>query len=334
MKFGVFGAGSVGCYVGGMLAANGQSVDMVGRPAMSARLASAVSLSRFDGLEREVAATEFGFSTHAGILDESDVIFVCVKSGDTVEAGRVLSDVVKPGAVLVSLQNGVSNAQVLRETCPGATVLAAMVPFNVTRTGDNRFHCGTQGRIVIEDGGAAAGDIARRLTAAGVAAQTNREIEAVLWAKLLMNLNNAINVLSGLPLKRQLSDRKYRRALALSVAEALKVLGKARITPAGIAKVSPKRIPFLLRLPNWLFSIAAASMLRIDEKARSSMADDLESGRKPEIDFINGEIVRLGSKVGVPTPFNSRIVEAVHDAFKTGQSPRLSGEALLRLLAR
>lgn len=334
MKFGVFGAGSIGCYVGGMLAANGEDVNMVGRPAMSARLASAVRLSRFDGLAREVASSEFGFSTDPGILDDSDVILVCVKSRDTAEAGRTLREIARRDVVLASLQNGVSNATSLRDAFPEASVLAAMVPFNVAQLDENRFHCGTQGVIVIENQAPMALEIARHLTAAGVPAATTRNIEPVLWGKLLMNLNNPVNVLAGLPLRAQLSDRNYRRALALCVEEALSVLKAAGIRPARIGKVRPGTIPLVLRLPDWLFKVAAAGMLRIDREARSSMAEDLEAGRMPEIDFLNGEITRLGRKTGVPTPVNARMVELAEAAFAAGQSPRLSGEALLDRLER
>ncbi|MEQ8826952.1 MAG: ketopantoate reductase C-terminal domain-containing protein, partial [Parvibaculum sp.] len=87
------------------------------------------------------------------------------------------------------------------------------------------------------------------------------------------------------------------------------------IRPAKIGRVSPGLIPVILRLPDFLFTRIAGSMLKIDEDARSSMAEDLEQIREPEIDYLNGEIVRLGEEFGVPTPVNSSIVATVKQRF-------------------
>ena len=327
MHFGIFGAGSIGCYVGGMLAAAGEKVTMVGRPTMAAHLWAGIEVTQFDGLRHEIAAGDFTFAGEPAALGDCDVVLVCVKSGDTEEAGRQLAGVAAVGTTVVSLQNGVSNAARLREALPGRTVLAAMVPFNVARIGENRFHCGTRGVIEIEDT-APAREIVARLSAAGLPARASADIDAVLWGKLLINLNNAVNVLSGLPLKAQLSDRDYRRVFAASVAEALAAMRAAGIRPAPVGRVRPQIMPFVLRLPDWLFRLLAANMLKIDEAARSSMAEDLDSGRKPEIDFLNGEIVRLGRQTGVPTPVNAKLAELVEAAFADGRSPELSGRAL------
>ena len=331
MHFGILGAGSIGCYVGGMLAASGERVTFVGRPAMAQRLSAGMDLTRHDGLDRELDPQSIDFVTDTTSLADCDVVLVCVKSGDTGEAGRILKAATGDGTVIVSMQNGVSNADTLREALPGRTVLSAMVPFNVARIGESRFHRGTEGATVIEDDGPAR-EIARHLDQAGVPAMVTDDIEPVLWGKLLMNLNNAVNLLSGRPLKAQLKDRDYRRVLAASVREALSVLDAAGIEPARIGKVRPQIIPIVLGLPNWLFRLVARGMLKIDDKARSSMAEDMEAGRKPEIDYLNGEIVRQGVRTGVPTPVNAKIVELVEKAFAAGTSPQLSGKELVRQL--
>ncbi len=327
MHFGIFGAGSIGCYVGGMLAASGDRVTFVGRSAMARRLSAGMDLTRYDGFDRELDPQSIDFVTGSTSLADCDVVLVCVKSGDTAEAGRVLKAATGERTVIVSMQNGVSNAATLRDALPGRTVLSSMVPFNVARIGESRFHRGTEGATVIEEGGSAV-EIARHLTEAGVPATVTDNIEPVLWGKLVMNLNNAVNLLSGRPLKAQLMDRDYRRVLAASVREALSVLDTAGIEPARIGKVRPSIIPTVLGLPNWLFRLVARGMLKIDDKARSSMAEDMEAGRKPEIDYLNGEIVRLGGKTGTPVPVNVRLVELVEQAFAAGASPALSGREL------
>ena len=301
---------------------------------MRERLANGIVVTSHDGKECLATPGTFGFDARAQALEDCDCVLVCVKSGDTAHAGKALSTVLKPGTTVVSLQNGISNAAVLSRALPGANVLAGMVGFNVAQIGANRFHRGTEGEIVIADGKGAL-QAAAMLTAAGVPAMVRRDIEAVQWGKLLLNLNNAVNALSGLPLKRQLADRRWRKVLAASIREALLVLDAAAIKPARLGKVAPGLVPFLLELPDWLFTRLAASMLKIDDDARSSMAEDLERGREPEIDWLNGEIVRLGASSGVPTPVNSEIIAHVRKLF-AGKPPRhpTAAEVLARVAAK
>jgi len=320
MKTGIFGAGSIGCHVGGMLAAAGGAVVLVGRAGMGERLAGGIVLTRHDGDGTRAEPGSFSFSADPAALADCDVILVCVKSVATREAADTLARIAKPEAVVVSLQNGVSNAGVLREALAPRTVLAGMVGFNVAQIGDSRFHRGTEGEIVLE-AGPGADAIAGALNAAGIEAAVCDDIEAVQWGKLLLNLNNAVNALSGLPLKRQLSMRAYRQVLAVSMREALGVLKAAGIRPAAVGKAGPSLIVRILALPDWLFVRLAGSMLAIDDDATSSMAEDLARGRAPEIDWLNGEIVALGRTTGVATPVNETLVALVRAAF-AGEGPR------------
>lgn len=329
IKIGIWGAGSIGCYLGGMLAAVGSAPVLVGRAAMGARLAGGIELTKYGGTRLQAAAGAFTFSESPEALGDCDVILVCVKSNATRQAGEMLAAVIRPEAIVVSLQNGVSNAGVLRDCLPGRSVLAGMVGFNVAQIGANRFHCGTEGEIAIEAGDGAA-SLVQVLSAAGIPAIVSAYIESVQWGKLLYNLNNAVNALSGLPLKRQLSTRAYRQALAATIREARAVLAAAGIKPARIGKVGPALLAPVLELPDWLFTRLAAGMLKIDADARSSMAEDLERGRPPEIDWLNGEIAALGRRHGIATPANERIIALAKAAF-SGEGPRsYTGEALKR----
>ncbi|TCD16158.1 2-dehydropantoate 2-reductase [Oricola cellulosilytica] len=325
MKPGIFGAGSVGCHVGGALAAAGMQPVLVGRASMGTRLANGIKVTRHDGWSREAGAKDFTYSDEPGALADCDAVLVCVKSNASHEAGEKLAATLRPGALVVSLQNGVSNPTVLREAMPGRTVLGGMVGFNIAQTDGNRFHCGTEGEVVIEAGGE---EVARALNEAGVAAHTTGDIVAVQWGKLLLNLNNAVNALSDKPLKAQLSERAYRQVLAAAMREGLAVLAANGIRPAKAGRLGPRMIPPLLEMPDWLFTRVAGSMLKIDTEARSSMAEDLERGRPPEIDWLNGEVTWLGRKTGTPTPVNDRLTELVKDAFSGTGRARWSGAAL------
>ena len=151
---------------------------------------------------------------------------------------------------------------------------------------------------------------------------------AVQWGKLLLNLNNPINALSGLPLKEELAQRDYRRCLAMLMREALAVLAAARITPARLTPLPAAWLPRLLELPDALFTRLASRMLAIDPLARSSTYDDLRAGRRTEIDFINGEIVGLARSLDMEAPANARMIALIRDA-EAGDRKRFGGAELL-----
>jgi 2-dehydropantoate 2-reductase len=153
-----------------------------------------------------------------------------------------------------------------------------------------------------------------------------RDIAAALWGKLLINLNNALNALSGLPLREQIGDLQWRRLMAAQMTEALRVLRAAGIgTKNPVAKVPMSVVPGILQLPTWAFRLVAKAMLSIDPNARSSMWEDLNKGRLTEIDELQGKIVQLARDTGEVAPINEAIAELIREveAQKAG-SPKLS----------
>ena len=184
-----------------------------------------------------------------------------------------------------------------------------MVPFNVVNRGRGAFHQGSEGALEVERHAALAG-FESSFVAAGLPLVQQSDLRPVQWAKLLLNLNNSINALSGLPLKEQLSQRDYRRCVSLAQQEALALLEHAGIRPARLTPLPPGWIPTLLSSPDWLFARLANRMLAIDPLARSSMWEDLEAGRRTEVDWLNGEIVRLARGQGRAAPVNARLLDA------------------------
>ncbi len=150
---------------------------------------------------------------------------------------------------------------------------------------------------------------------------------AVAWGKLLLNLNNALNALAGVPLREEIADRAWRRLLASCIDEALAALAAAGIRPAKVGALPPALIPKVLRLPDALFRLVAAAQLRIDPKARSSMADDLQQRRLTEIDQLQGRVVALADAAGHAGAGESRRAGA-------GEGGRGEGRGLAAALAR
>ncbi len=151
---------------------------------------------------------------------------------------------------------------------------------------------------------------------------------ALAWGKLLINLNNAVNALSGRTLVDQLRQRDYRRVVAASQREGLRLLDRAGIRPARVGVVPPRLLPLVIGSPDWLFNNVFMRAWKIDDKARSSMADDLAADRKTEVDQINGELVALAARLGTTAPVNRAIVTLVHWA-EAGAKP-WEAEALRR----
>ncbi|MCV9935764.1 2-dehydropantoate 2-reductase [Boseaceae bacterium BT-24-1] len=323
----IYGAGSIGCYLGGRLAAGGADVGFVGRPGVGDELrAHGLTLTHYDGGSWRVPLEAIAFSTEPSAAAAADLVLVTMKSGATAQAAAELAAVVSPNAVVISFQNGIGNTDTLRAALPGRTVLAGMVPFNVVRRSPGTFHQGSEGEPEVEEATELAPFLAD-FTRAGFALRRHRDMLPVQWAKLLFNLNNAVNALSGLPLQQELGQRDYRRCLALAQVEALALLSRAGIVPARLTPLPARWLPALLRLPDALFARLARKMLAIDPLARSSMADDLTAGRPTEVDWINGEVVRLAERFDRRAPVNERLVSLIKAA--ETEKAGWSGEALL-----
>jgi 2-dehydropantoate 2-reductase len=258
-------------------------------------------------------------------------VLVAFKAAGPDPAGRERAPLLNPDAVVVSFQNGLHNAEVLRARLPGRTVLTGMVEFNVVNRGAGRFHHGSEGGLAVEDHAALA-PFLPAFAAAGLPLARHQDMRGVLWSKLLLNLNNAINALSGVPLKEELAQRAFRRCIALAQDEALALLDAAGIHPVRL-KLPPRLIPKLLRVPDAVFRVLAGRMLAIDPLARSSMWEDLQAGRATEIDWLNGEVVGFAPSLGRSAPVNGRLVALVRAAEKGGRRD-WNGEDLLAELQR
>jgi len=329
------GAGAIGGYVGGRLAAKGATeVTLIGRKALADAIGRhGVTLREFDH-DEHVDAAMVRVEEDAHALSSCDVVFCCVKSGATAEAAKILANVLEPATVVVSLQNGLRNPEILRAALPRNPVLPAVVSFNAMIREGAVFHRTTSGPLIIETRPEGQDrPWVDALRASGMEVEEVRPIAPEQWTKLLLNLNNAVSALSGVPTRDMILSRRYRRVIARLLDEALDVLHEAGIRTAKFRGVSVRVMSFIMKLPTPIVRVVIRAQLRVDPEARTSMWTDLKRGRVTEVDFLNGEIVRLADEHGVAAPINRRIVELVHEAERAGAgSPRMSAETLLRSL--
>jgi len=310
----VLGAGSIGCWIGGAWAASGLDVTLIGRETVREQIAgNGLTLTDSEGGRIELRPDEIEFATHAKAMAGADIVLLCVKSTGTAEAAKQIARHAPKQVAVISFQNGVSNVDLLKAALPKATILRGTVPFNVAALGNGRWHKGVAGQLMAEDHGVTR-DLAARIGNRPGRLVLSGDMVGVAWGKLLINLNNAVNALSGKTLLEELGDRNYRRVVAAAQIEALSILKAAGIEPAAGGPIPPRLLPHVIGAPDFIFRPMVLKRWKIDANARSSMADDFAARRPTEIDQLNGEVVKLARKLGLKAPVNEAILVLVKQA--------------------
>lgn len=325
------GAGNIGCHLGGWLAA-AADVTLVGRaPIIDAVEEHGLTVSDLRGRTRTVPPEGLTLATEASAVVGADYVLMTTKTHGTEHATMQVAPYLEHDSVLVSFQNGLRNASVIDEALASAfpsrasrpLVLSGMVPFNVVRGPDSATHWSqtVSGRIKVKDH-PRIDPFVRAAHGAGLKVDVEPDMRAVLFGKLLLNLNNAINALTGLPLAVQLRDRDCRTVLAACQEEALALARRTGVPPTRMTPLPPALVPALLRSPTPVFVNLSRTSLKVSPEARSSMADDLDAGRRTEIDELQGAVVTLSASHGTRAPVCARIVDLVHEAEAAGSSRR------------
>jgi 2-dehydropantoate 2-reductase len=294
-KVAVVGAGAVGGYFGGMLARAGASVTMIGR-------ASFVEAVKKDGLFLDTlhfkekvhveAATEIAAARGA------EIVLFCVKTTDNAETARSLATIVAPGAAVVSMQNGVDNAEQIHaasgiEAISSVVYVAASVPEPGTVK-----HVG-RGDLVVGPRNAQTEKFAALFERVGVSCRITDNITGELWTKLTWNCAlNAVSALGRAKYGQIAASADARKVVETVVHELLAVARAAGVHPPGFE--DPQ--------------VALAGAFKIATQmaeAFSSTAQDMNRGKRTEIDSLNGYVSRRGAELGVPTPVNHALYTLV-----------------------
>ncbi|KAI8907068.1 ketopantoate reductase PanE/ApbA C terminal-domain-containing protein [Powellomyces hirtus] len=244
-------------------------------------------------------------------------IIVTVKRG---AAGSVYDDLKEVGtawsatAAVVPFMNGVGAAEQARDALPQWTIMEGMWPFNVIESSEQHYSQASGGDVYVDETEKGIA-LAKLLTQAGIATKTSPNMEGILYGKLLINLHNAISALTGLPIQQELATRAARKIWAGCITEALDIYRANGINPVSFLPygIPYSVLPTILALPNFLFFPIATKMLSIDPRATSSMYEDLRHKRTTEIDYIQGQVVRLGKENGLHAPICERIVALVKE---------------------
>jgi 2-dehydropantoate 2-reductase len=294
------GAGAVGCYFGGMLARAGAPVTLIGRLSLVEAVAKdGLFMDTLQFQERvPVRAT-----TEAAAVSEAEMVLFCVKTLDTESAARAIAPHLRPGTIVVSLQNGVDNVARIR-TAAGIEALPCVVFVAAAMPAPGRVKHSGRGDLAIghpqrkEDLSHVAGAFER----AGVTCRISDNIEGDLWAKLVWNCaGNAVTAL-GRASYGQVARSEFGRQVLLAAAQETIAVARA----AGI--------------PLPAIDLAGAGLKLANElgPATSSTAQDVARGKRTEIDSLNGYVARRGQELGVPTPVNQTLhalIKLLEDSF-------------------
>lgn len=288
MKVAVMGAGAVGSYYGGLLAravpGAGHTVTLIARPAHVEAINRAGLRLETQGFDEQV---RLHASSDPAAVAGADLVLFSVKSGATEEAGAQIRPHLKPGALLLCLQNGVDNAERLRAVLPGHTVAAAVVYVATEMAGPGHVKHHGRGELVVEPSAAA---IAPALVAAGIPVEINDNVRGALWAKLILNCAyNALSAISRQPYGVMVRGAGVQEVMADLVAECLAVAAADGVTIPGGQPAT---------------DLAVHRIAETMPGQYSSTAQDLMRGKPSEIDHLNGYVARRGADLGVPTPAN------------------------------
>lgn len=312
----ILGAGAVGCYLGAHWAAEGLPVTLFGRDRLlnlSETGFGVINGPRFSGAE---LAENPKITRDPEILATAGLIVVTVKSTALDAAIALIRTHSTPGTPVLCLLNGVAPARRLERALPEHKISSGMVPFNVVWSDGNTLRRSSVGQVVLERSPAGE-DLTRHISSKNI--HLSNDIRAVQYGKLLLNLNNPVNALSGKSLYNQLRERPYRLVYAAALQEALDVYEGAQIAHKKSGSLPAHRIIQMLRAPDWLFNNLALRLQKLDPQSQTSMAQDLVAGKPTEIDTINGEIVDLATATGQIAPVNTRLVELIKTASTGGQ---------------
>ena len=298
MKIAVMGAGAIGCYYGAMLARAGNEVALVGRE-------QHVEAMRREGLRLEAKSLDVRLpvqaSTQPAILRGAGLILFCVKSPDTEAAGKAMAPHVARDAHILSLQNGVDNAERLSAVL-NRDVIPAVVYAATEMAGPGHVKHNGRGELVIGASSASA-QVADVLRAAGIPVEISDNVAGTLWAKLIMNCAyNALSAITQLPYGRLVAQAGVPAVMQDVINECLAVAKAAKVGIPGDMHEAARRI--------------AQTM----PAQFSSTAQDLARGKPTEIDYLNGFVVRKGDALGVATPAN-RVLHALVKSLSESAPP-------------
>ena len=298
MKIAIVGPGALGCLTAGLLKSKTkEDVWLVDKVSERAKRIARDGI-RLEGLSGNIQA-KVSVSADPREVGPCDLVILCVKSYSTEDACRDIKELVSKETFVLTLQNGIGNVQILNDYFGQDSVVAGITNHGATLLGPGHVRHAGKGETII---GTASGKVPRSikeiagiLSSAGFETKISKDIDSVIWGKLVINVGiNALTAITRLKNGMLIEHDGTREILRNAVQEAVKIVKRKRVKLAyddPIQKVE---------------SVCKATAANI-----SSMLQDVLNKKRTEIDFINGAIVRQGKSLGISTPVNGVLTDLV-----------------------
>jgi 2-dehydropantoate 2-reductase len=297
MKIVIVGPGALGSIVAAFLSKANEDIWLLDKDKERA------SLINKHGIHVEGLGTDFEAkikaSANAQEIGKADLVIICVKSYSTKEAVNQAKPLIGQDTKVITLQNGIGNIEIISEVVGQEKVIGGVTNLGATLLEPGKVKYAGKGETVIGriDGKIPVEmrSIRQLFNKAGLEMRISRDIKALLWSKLIINVGiNALTAITHLHNGKLIEFEGTKRILRDAVTEAIRVAKRKRIKliyDDPLAKVE---------------AVCEATAANV-----SSMLQDVLRKKRTEIDFINGVIVRQGQELGIPVPINSLLVDLV-----------------------
>lgn len=298
MKIGIIGAGAMGCLYASLLSKNNDVTLLdISETAVKAINEKGIIMSSGDIEGKKTYKVKATFS---GELEEApELLIVFVKDTATRAALKSNSSLIKENTLLLSLQNGLGNFEIMEEFAHKNQILLGTTKHNCVALGAGEiYHSGSGITHIGSPAGnkEAAQKITEIFNACNIQTQACEDVKRLLWQKLFINMTiNSVTSLLDANISIISDSENASNASKKLIEEAVKVAA------ADGEKFDADQV--------YSEVISTAKVLGT---GKASMCQDMENRRKTEIDFINGAVVRLGKKYGIETPYHSLIVDLIH----------------------
>lgn len=297
MKIVIVGPGAMGCLIAAYLAKSKEEIWLLDKDKERAQKLDEQGVL-VEGVSGEWQA-KLRASSDPLEIGSADLIIICVKSYNTKEAMQKIKPLISESTMVLTLQNGIGNIEIIAEVAGPERVIGGVTNQGATLLGPGRVRHAGKGETIIGRIDAKIPVEMRQIrelfNKVGLEARISRDIKGLLWSKLIVNVGiNALTAITRLKNGRLLDYEGTRKIMRELVNEAVKVAKKKRIKiiyDDPLAKVE---------------AVCEATAENI-----SSMLQDVLKGKRTEIDFINGVVVRQAESSGIPAVANSMVVNLV-----------------------
>ncbi|MDZ7582219.1 MAG: 2-dehydropantoate 2-reductase [Deltaproteobacteria bacterium] len=298
MQFLVIGAGAMGCLFAARLKRAGLEVGLYDKGAQRAQRI------RAEGIEVQEVGGSFRVAVPVVSRKPDpgpDAVLLCVKSHDTAEASKTVAPWLKEDTVILTLQNGLGNIEILEKFFGRERVLGGVTSEGATVLGHGRIRHAGGGETAIGPSGVGTKKILSAFRQAGFTCKAVDNLQQLIWGKLIINVGiNALAAVTGLKNGRLPEIRSTRAIMEMAVEEAV-----------AVARAKEIVLPY----PDPIGRVRQVCKATADNVA--SMLQDVLNKKRTEIAVINGAIVREGEALGIATPVNAVLTSLVKAIQKT-----------------